>query len=272
MFDINDRFFPPHGGTFPPEKPTFTETEYREHTKEEIHRMIDRLKNFEHSMCAKFEDMLNHLTRDNTTFKNTFAESHRLFIEEIKNEVNKFESNVDNTITLFTTTNDSKIDETIEGYKKEVRELYDSLASSVNSRIDANNETMSSAFMDYQQKITTEINTFMASVNSSHATFIESINNTINTFRETWETVNTERLNAQDAKISDAELWMKTNLVGTVRQCIGDMLDSGELGEIVQAELATITGGKNITGAGVANVEPVTTGETIIADATGEEV
>ena len=352
MFD-EKKYFPPMGcpetdGCFPPEKPfadkpNFTGIENLEHTKRELHEMMNRLLRFEKMIQEKFDDTIKHLTTDNVTFKSTFAESHRLFIEEVKNEINRFESNVDNSITLFTTTLGDKYDkyteqvtthfnesvaelktridtyvenynedfenfrtsilEAHESFKEEVNarcdeidesttadikgfktsmtnemstfkanvstelsnfksaisselsshktavsgeltkhktdtaDLYNSHVQEVNTRIDENNQAMSQAMTDYQQKLTTDINSFQATVNTRHTTFTESITESFNIFRETLETVVNERLNTQDGKISDAELYMKTNLVGTVAQHIGDMRDTGELAEIIEEEV-----------------------------------
>lgn len=285
MFDTK-KFFPPMGGgadgTFPPEKPDFgnkppySGLENLEYTKRELHEMVDRLQRFEQNMNSQFNDMLRRLTGDNTTFKQTFAESHRLFLEEVKNEINRFENNVDNSISLFTSTLGGKYDEyetntkahfdkladelntrfteTLETLTIQVEELersyadelatfktatqeqYEEFARQVNSRVDDNNTTTTNAFVDYKQKITTEINNFMATVNNRHTVFTDSITETNRIFRETVEGILNERLNTQDAKISDAELWMKTNLVGTVQQEMGDMREDGRLQEIIETE------------------------------------
>lgn len=112
MFEFDEKnYFTPCGrGLFPRDK-NFTLTEDMETTKNELHAMCDRLLRFEKELDAKFADLMSHLASDNTTFKNTFAESYRLFMEEVKKEINNFESNVDNTITLYQRVTDARLEE-----------------------------------------------------------------------------------------------------------------------------------------------------------------
>ncbi len=111
MFNIDEKFFmnPCHdhdpckpAGHFPKEKPSFTMTEEMNHTMIEMRATIDRLLRFEQRVEEKASDLMRKITSDNVIFKNTFAESYNAFLQEVKNEVNIFEGNVDNSIILFT--------------------------------------------------------------------------------------------------------------------------------------------------------------------------
>ena len=242
-------------GVFPPEKPRFTMTEDIHHTKRRMEEVIDRLLKFEERVKNDMYDISRSLTSDNVIFKDTMNTAYLTFLQEVKNEVNLFESNVDNSIKLFQSdieTNyatldervfakvdelENKYDEDFTTFKTSIQELTNSFMEGVNSRIDANNSTFEQAFADYQQKSTTKINMFEATVNNTVENFVESVNNSIQVFRETWEQIITERLNSQDSKLDDAELYMRTNLVGTVTALVGDMESQGKFAEIIEGEI-----------------------------------
>lgn len=244
-----------HCGMFPPEKPRYTMTEEVQHTTRRMEEVIDRLLKFEERVKNDMYDLSRSLTSDNCIFKDTMNTAYLTFLQEVKNEVNLFESNVENTISLFQKDIESnystldervfekvaeletKYDEDFATFKTSIQEQYNSLAENVNSRIDSNNTTFGQAFADYQQKLTTEINMFEASVNNANVNFTESVNNTIQVFKETWEQIITERLNSQDAKIDDCELYMKTNLTTTITTLIGDMKTNGEFVDILEGEV-----------------------------------
>lgn len=111
MFNFDEKKFliPKTSGLFPEDR-TYTPTEDVEHVKVELHKMCDRLLRFEKEINEKCNDLLTHLSNDNSIFKTTFVESFRQFMEEVKTEVNNFETNVDNTITLFQRTTDTRIE------------------------------------------------------------------------------------------------------------------------------------------------------------------
>lgn len=269
MFNLNEKhLYPPnpHTGLFPPEKPRYTMTEEVEHTAREMKNTIQRLLNFEQRLKTEVDDLMKHLTSDNVIFKQTFSGAHTTFLQEVKNEVNAFERNVDATIQLFqnsistdyaTLSEDTKnqIAENLRTFEATVREFetayesefltlktniqaqYNAFVNNVNERIDTNNSAFSEAFQDYQQKLTTNINLFEADVNARYNNFIKSINTTVDTFKTTWTQIVEQRLNTQDGKLSDAEMYMKTNLVATITSLIGDMHETGEFVEIIEGEV-----------------------------------
>lgn len=266
MFDYHDEkmLYRPHkpSGHFPPDKPRYTMTEEVEHTARQMRETIDRLLKFEKRVSQDVDDMLSHVTNDNVIFKSTMRDSWQTFIEQVKNEINVFESNVDATVSLFQKdlesnyanlsedinikieTLNSLIDKFDEDYvtkltevQTSIQEQYNEFTKAVNSRIDNNNNAFEQSFADYQQKTTTEINMFENSVNQNIALFTSSIQEAFETFKSTWTQIVEERLNQQDAKLDDAELYMRTNLVGTVTQAIGDMHSNGEFVDIINGEL-----------------------------------
>lgn len=252
----------PHGGLFPPEKPRYTMTEEVEHTARQMRETIDRLLRFEERLKSDVNDITVKITNDNVIFKSTMRDGWVSFIEEVKREINTFESNVDATITLFQTDVESnysglseevntnvaeclkevneKIDEMESKYasvKTDIQEQYNSFVENVNSRIDNNNGTFEQSFADYQQKLTTELNMFEAGINNALDVHRESMNETFETFKTTWTQIVEERLNNQDAKLDDADMYMRTNLTATVTTLIGDMKDNGEFDEIISGEV-----------------------------------
>lgn len=265
MFELDEKYLYPHKahtGHIPPEKPRYTMTEEVEYTAREMKNTIQRLLNFEHRLKSEVDEMMKHVSSDNVIFKQTFSEAHNLFLQEVKNEVNTFEGNIDASIRVFMenlTSDYSNLSEDtslqITEYKKEYEQefrtltenlqtQYNSFVEAVNSRIDVNNETMGNAFQDYCQKLTTNINMFEADINLRYSTFTNSINEAFETFKTTWTQIVEERLNTQDGKLSDAEMYMKTNLVATITSLIGDMHEAGEFVEIIEGEVFNDLQGK----------------------------
>ncbi|MBO5715000.1 MAG: hypothetical protein J6S23_01240 [Clostridia bacterium] len=111
MFNFDEKKFlnPEPSGMFPEDR-TYTHLEDVEHIKAELHHMCDRLLRFEKEINEKCNDLLTHLSTDNSIFKTTFVESFRQFMEEVKVEINNFETNVDNTITLFQRTTETRLE------------------------------------------------------------------------------------------------------------------------------------------------------------------
>lgn len=268
MFDYTEKQLFANG-CFPPEKPDkrhFTVQEDMQHATRQMRETIARMLRFEERTRKEFEDLMRQMTSDNVLFKTTMNEAHTLFLQEVKNEVNMFEANVSATISLFQKdieTNYATLSDDVrtvvsenlasmvadfEAFKtareqaftelsNSLNEQYTAFAENVNTRIDNNNQTHSQAMADYQRHLTTELNTYEQTMTASFDNFVSGINTTIETFRDTWETVITERLNEQDAKLSDAEMYMKTNLTATATTLIGDMADNGDFAEILEGEL-----------------------------------
>lgn len=259
---------PPMGAPVEPHRcpPRYTMTEEVEHTARLMRETIDRLLKFEQRVKTEVTDLSKNLTADNVIFKNAVHEAWTTFLMEVKNEINVFEGNVEADIRLFKTeieTNYATLSEDVRNqiaenlaifeqkvsdfenkYEQEFSELrtsiqeqYNAFVEAVNSRIDLHNENCAQAFADYQRHLNTELNTFEQTMNTNYQTFTESVGNSIHEFKTHWEQVITERLAAQDAKVSDAEMYMKTNLEANIATLIGDMHANGEFAEIIEGEV-----------------------------------
>lgn len=108
MFNIDEKYLypmgdrpPHHEGCFPPSPPPMTGLEDRELALAEMRRTAAQLIEFKTHLEKRFEDIVRTLTHDNVIFKDTFANAHTVFLQEVKNEVNSFESNCENSLTLF---------------------------------------------------------------------------------------------------------------------------------------------------------------------------
>lgn len=154
MFNIDEKHLYPMGkpnpdtGMFPPpppphhehHPPTHTIPETVELLMAEVRASTARLLEFERRLESRYDDMSRHLTADNVQFKQTFAEAHRQFIQDVKNEVNVFEGNMNAALTLFQKTMEAEIharlleqDETINSAVDYMKDnLADSIAESVN--------------------------------------------------------------------------------------------------------------------------------------------
>lgn len=237
------------------EKPRYTMTEEVEHATRLMRETIDRLLRFENRLKDEFAKLSKTLSSDNVIFKNTMFEGWNTFLMEVKNEINIFESTTSAEYQAFKAEIESnyatlsedvrkQISDNISDYENklsdlstEIQEQYNSFVNAVNSRIEQNNATHEDAFADFQRQITTQLNTFEQTVNAQIENFIESVNTTLHTFKEAWEATITTRLANQDAKLDDAEMYMKSNLTATVTTLIGDMHANGEFQDIIEGEV-----------------------------------
>lgn len=240
---------PPH------EKPRYTMTEEVEHTARLMRETIERLLKFEERAKRELADLSKNITSDNVIFKNAMHEAWTTFLMEVKNEINVFGGNIEADVKLFKSEIESnyatlsedvhtQISESIATYEQKLQEFddayearFNSFVEAINSRLDAFNVSHAAAFEDFQTKLTTYLNTFEQTMNTNYEAFTESINNTIHTFKETWEQIITDRLAAQDGRISDAEGYMRTNLTATVTSMVGDMHANGEFTDIIEGEV-----------------------------------
>jgi hypothetical protein len=245
MFNVDEKFlYNSDKGTFPAEKPRYTISENVEYAVREMKATIDRMLKFENRVKKDIADLSSQVSSDNVIFKDTLYNAWQIFQQELKNEVNLFESNVDATVSLFQTdveSNYSNLSEELNGQvttlESKYLELYNTFSDNISKRIDTNNATVTQAFNDYKGSLTTEVNAFELSVNEIVDTFTQSINNTINTFKQTWEQIITDRLRVQDDRISDNEMYMKTNLANSIQALLSDLHQSGEFSEIIQGEI-----------------------------------
>ena len=113
---------PPHegDGCFPPDRPAFTLTEDMKHTIAQMNETIRHLVAFEKRIQSKYEETMKVLTSDNVLFKNTFANAHTLFVQEVKNEVNEFEGNIDASFEVFKTAIETDYKALLEKYDIEI--------------------------------------------------------------------------------------------------------------------------------------------------------
>ena len=245
MFNLEEKYlYNNDKGTFPPEKPRYSMTENVEYTLREMKSLIDRMLKFENRVKKDVADLSSQVSSDNVVFKDTIYNAWKVFEQELKNEVNLFESNVDATTKLFQSDLESNYSDLSENVNKQITdletkftELYNKFADNISQRIDTNNTTYTQAFNDYKTSLTTEVNGFELNVNEIVDTFTRSVNNSINTFKQTWEQIISDRLRVQDDKISDNEMYMKTNLSNTIQALVSDMHSSGEFSEIIQGEV-----------------------------------
>lgn len=91
----------------------------------EVRATTARLLEFERRLEEKYDDMSRTLTSDNVLFKNTFAEAHRQFIQDVKNEVNLFEGNINASLMLFRKTLEAEV---LSRLEKQDETIADSVA------------------------------------------------------------------------------------------------------------------------------------------------
>lgn len=226
------------------EKPRYTMTEEVEHATRLMRETIDRLLRFEQRLKDEVATLSKTLMSDNVIFKNTMHESWNTFLMEVKNEVNIFESTTTAELNAFKAELESNYATLSENVRKQIvdsleeyeAKLADTIKT-INERIEQNNNVHAEAFAEFQRNITTQLNTFEQTINAQMNNFMESVNTTLHSFKDAWETIMETRLNSQDAKLADAEMYMKTNLTATVTTLIGDMHANGEFEDIIEGEV-----------------------------------
>lgn len=283
MFDFDEKIHFPHNfgsGCFPPEKPRYTMSEEMLHTEKEMKETIAHLLKFQERLQTKFDDMLKHITSDNVIFKNTFAESHRLFLESVKNEINVFEGNVDSSFTLFKNTlesdyahlsedvkgqitasynefveklNEYKAElnflfdnfrENMNGYKEELNGTYDDFRKAMESRIDRYNSASVEAHNDFVASINARLSEMERAFNADYASFVNQVNNSIQEFKTDWANTIEARLDGQDSTVAEAVAYMKNNLSASVEAMLAEMKNDGSLDSLIVTETKDIIGNK----------------------------
>lgn len=254
MFEFDEKMFchpHPDHGHFPPEKKRYTMTEEMEHTTREMRECIARLYDFEKRLGEKVDDIIKNITSDNVIFKNTFSESHRTFLEAVKNEVNSFEGNTDSAIRLFmdeiksdyaTLSEDcagqiqqyyNEFVDSLASYRAELNETYDTFRDAIESRLEQHNFSYIQAFTDYTTSINSKIAVAENNLQKSYSAFTIAVNKSINDFKIAWTEQIDARLDGQDSVISDTVLYIKSNLAEYLEDVIQRMETTGEVSDIV---------------------------------------
>lgn len=286
MFNFDDKKFfggDPcgHPGHFPHEKPRYTMTEEVEHTAAAMRETIDRLLRFEERCKADFDGLMKNVTSDNVIFKTTMREAWATFIQEVKNEINVFEGNVDATVSLFqkdTESNYAKLSEDVHAqiaanladFNAKVTEFetayvqaFDAFKDAINTRIENYNDNHSQAFADYQVNVGIRLDGFEAEIREAFDAFQTALNETVNNFKTTWANAIAARLDNQDAKISDAEMYMKTNLSASMESLVDELIDEGVIDTITREAYGELV--NDIYGAGFSNetIEAIKSDKTV---------
>lgn len=253
-------------GKYPPEKKRYTITEEVEFTARQMRETIDRLLKFEERLKIEADDLNRHLTADNVIFKQTMNDAHQTFLQAVQNEINSFEAGVDATVTLFQQTmenNYSELSEEVkaeikgnldelnkivddfekeygtafEEYKTEIMEAFENYKETIDSRLEANDTNTNQAVKDFELSFNVRLDNIEQDLNSRFTTFTETLNATVNNFKVVWGGMVEDRLDAQDAKIADAENYMKTNLNVSIENMLYEMEEAGELVGVIDSEL-----------------------------------
>lgn len=126
MLNLSEIHFPMHCDHEPhnPPKPRYTVHEDMEAASREMYKTIGRMLDFEKQLNDKVEKMLSLVASDNVTFKETFNNAYRVFLEDVRKEVNGYESNMDSAFRLFTTTIEHDYASLSDDCKAQISEYY----------------------------------------------------------------------------------------------------------------------------------------------------
>ena len=256
MFSFDDkRFFGCEVGKFPKEKPHFTPTEDMLHTQQMMKETIDRLLKFEQRTKTEVSDLLREVTADNVTFKKTMRELWITFSDEVKNEINLFESNTDNAISLFIKNIESDyanlsadckqqietivslFTEKLTAFENSITDSFNTFKDFVNTEIQNYNENLETSFNDYKKSLTAKVEKFITQINTDFNTYKTEINTLISERFTTIESIVNDRLDSQDNEISGAVAYMKTNLSLSVDELLQTMKDNGEINGFLSSDL-----------------------------------
>ena len=137
MLNLNDRHLcssmcnpapihPVHhnGGMFPHgEPPRYTLPEEVERTNALMRDTLTRMAQFEERLKADYEAMVARIENDNSYFKTTLYEAHRIFLEDVQREINTFESSIDSAVSLFKTEMEAEMNARFETTEATMNEL-----------------------------------------------------------------------------------------------------------------------------------------------------
>lgn len=265
MFNFDEKRFMFMGhdcdkGVFPPEKPRFTKTEDVLHTEALMKDTIDRLLRFEERAKRDIGDLLSQVANDNNIFKGTMRDAWLTLVQEVKNEINSFESNMDAAVSLFQGNMESNYDDLASETRKQVEECInrynaalEDFREALYQRVDDFNSNNSLAFADYKLSLDTRLNEFEAGIRSDFNTFKTALNSVVENFKTEWSENMKGRFDTQDAKISDAVAYMKTNLNGSVTNLLNSMKDDGSLVGFIESEVFVTPEFFNAAGDGATN-------------------
>lgn len=109
----------PCGPCHPFERPSFTGLEDLEGVKRRLHEMLCRMTDFQKKLEAEYAAAVKHLTSDNVIFKDTFAEAHQNFLDQVQTEINQFETRTQAAVEMYSqglTTNLQKLEADLKHY------------------------------------------------------------------------------------------------------------------------------------------------------------
>ena len=179
----------------PPPHPHHSIPEKVEITSRMLRDTLDRLLMFEKTMKDKYDDLFAIMTKDNVTFKDLMQDAYSDFVSNVRSEINLFETNTDGIVTIF--------------------------KEAVNARLEEFNQNYSEAFATYKEEIAEWQDNFEESLRAEFSAYTVDVNSMVE--------AHVARFAAQDAKISDAVAYMKTNLNATLENLLNEMDENGSL-------------------------------------------
>ena len=190
---------PPHegDGCFPPDRPAFTLTEDMKHTIAQMNETIRHLVAFEKRIQSKYEETMKVLTSDNVLFKNTFANAHTLFVQEVKNEVNEFEGNIDASFEVFKTAIETDYKALLEKCETLIADAEDSLKKAV----DAHNAKNAATFNGYVVSLNARLNEVERELRNAYSDFTLSTDEALEAWKNTIESRLGDELTAEVERI-----------------------------------------------------------------------
>lgn len=207
---------------FKPAKPRYTMTEEVEHTARVMRETIERLLKFEERVKLDVDNMTRSITSDNVIFKTSMREAWGSFLNEVKNEINLFESTLESTVALFqkdiesnyaTLSEDvhtqilaslTEYSNKLTAFETAYLETFETYKAMLNERIDSYNVEQAEAFADYQ-----------LAVNGNFNSLREDINTTVN----------------------EAEAFMRTNLNASIDALLQEMKENGDITGIITSDI-----------------------------------
>ncbi len=185
------------------EKPRYSMPEQVAHTSRELRNTIEHLKMFEETLTDKYNELMQNMSSDNAIFKDLMHKAWQDFIASAQAEINLYETNTDAVIAMF--------------------------KAAVNNRLETFSKNYSESYADFQLNIDAELKRFEDVINEQFMLYKTNMGSYID--KELQKVVE------QDARITDAVAYMKTNLAVSVANMLNDMHDEGTIEGILQSEL-----------------------------------
>lgn len=220
---------------------------------------------FKDLVVSTYNQFSSTVTAEVNAFETEIKLAYKAFADDIKLNWNnfqlkydEFETHIDERIDNFRAEIDASFEEykslcsegfeafkvELEGmhtaHKAEINEMYNTFRDTIENRLSQYNANYVKSFTDYCTAMDGNFTKMENDFSELYDDFTNSITADITAFKLEWTAQIGERLDGQDAKIADAELYMKTNLIASINQIVDELIVAGQIDTIATQTYARI--------------------------------